>query len=155
MGRTRSIEGRARRAERSAKETAEPMSASAITVEVAAGELLDKITILEIKEAKFTEAAKLANVRAELATLRAARDANLAATPEIERAVDGLREVNRHLWEIEDEIREHERQKDFGARFVELARAVYKTNDRRAALKREINDLTGSRLREEKSYAAY
>jgi hypothetical protein len=131
------------------------MSASAITVEVAAGELLDKITILEIKEAKFTEAAKLANVRAELATLRAARDANLPATPEIENAVDGLREVNRHLWEIEDEIRAHERQQDFGARFVELARAVYKTNDRRAALKREINDLTGSRLKEEKSYAAY
>jgi hypothetical protein len=131
------------------------MSASAITVEVAAGELLDKITILEIKEAKFTDATKLANVRAELATLRAARDANLPATPEIERAVDGLREVNRHLWEIEDEIRAHERQQDFGARFVELARAVYKTNDRRAALKREINDLTGSRLKEEKSYAAY
>jgi hypothetical protein len=131
------------------------MSASAITVEVAAGELLDKITILEIKEAKFTDATKLANVRAELETLRAARDANLPATPEIERAVDGLREVNRHLWEIEDEIRAHERQQDFGARFVELARAVYKTNDRRAELKREINDLTGSRLKEEKSYAAY
>jgi hypothetical protein len=131
------------------------MSASAITVEVAAGELLDKITILEIKEAKFTDATKLANVRAELETLRAARDANLPATPEIERAVDGLREVNRYLWEIEDEIRAHERQQDFGARFVELARAVYKTNDRRAALKREINDLTGSRLKEEKSYAAY
>jgi predicted nucleic acid-binding Zn-ribbon protein len=131
------------------------MSASAITVEVAAGELLDKITILEIKEAKFTDATKLANVRAELETLRAARDANLPSTPEIERAVDGLREVNRQLWEIEDEIREHERQKDFGERFVELARAVYKTNDRRAELKREINDLTGSRLKEEKSYAAY
>jgi hypothetical protein len=131
------------------------MSASAITVEVAAGELLDKITILEIKEAKFTDEAKLANVRAELDTLRAARDASLPSTPEIERAVDGLREVNRQLWEIEDEIREHERQKDFGDRFVELARAVYKTNDRRAELKREINDLTGSRLKEEKSYAAY
>ena len=131
------------------------MSASAITVEVAAGELLDKITILEIKEAKFTDEAKLANVRAELETLRAARDANLPESPEIARAVDGLREVNRQLWEIEDEIREHERQKDFGERFVELARAVYKTNDRRAELKREINDLTGSRLKEEKSYAAY
>ena len=131
------------------------MTASAITVEVAAGELLDKITILEIKEAKFADAAKLANVRAELATLRAARDANLPATPEIERAVDGLRAVNRQLWEIEDEIRDHERAQDFGARFVDLARAVYKTNDRRAELKREINDLTGSRLKEEKSYAAY
>ena len=131
------------------------MSASAITVEVAAGELLDKITILEIKEAKFTDEAKLANVRAELETLRAARDASLPSTAEIDRAVDGLREVNRQLWEIEDEIREHERQKDFGERFVELARAVYKTNDRRAELKREINDLTGSRLKEEKSYAAY
>jgi hypothetical protein len=131
------------------------MSASAITVEVAAGELLDKITILEIKEAKFDDPDKLANVRAELETLRAARDQNLPSTPEIARAVDGLREVNRRLWEIEDEIREHERQQDFGERFVELARAVYKTNDRRAALKREINDLTGSRLKEEKSYAAY
>jgi hypothetical protein len=131
------------------------MTASAITVEVAAGELLDKITILEIKEAKFTDATKLANVRAELATLRAARDANLPSTPEIDRAVAGLREVNRELWEIEDEIRAHERRQDFGARFVELARAVYKTNDRRAELKREINDLTGSRLKEEKSYAAY
>ena len=131
------------------------MTASAITVEVAAGELLDKITILEIKEAKFADAAKLANVRAELATLRAARDANLPATPEIDRAVEGLRAVNRQLWEIEDEIREHERAQDFGARFIDLARAVYKSNDRRAALKREINELTGSRLREEKSYAAY
>ena len=131
------------------------MSASAITVEVAAGELLDKITILEIKEAKFTDQAKLANVRAELETLRAARDANLPSTEEIERAVDGLREVNRQLWEIEDEIRDHERNQDFGERFVELARAVYRTNDRRAALKRKINDLTGSRLKEEKSYAAY
>ena len=131
------------------------MSASAITVEVAAGELLDKITILEIKEAKFTDATKLANVRAELETLRAARDGNLPSTEDIERAVDGLRAVNRQLWEIEDEIRECERQKDFGERFVELARAVYKTNDRRAALKREINDLTGSRLKEEKSYTAY
>ena len=131
------------------------MSASAITVEVAAGELLDKITILEIKEAKFTDPAKLANVRAELETLRAARDANLPSGPKVDAAVEGLREVNRELWEIEDAIREHERAQDFGARFVELARAVYKTNDRRAALKREINELTGSRLREEKSYAAY
>lgn len=137
------------------KETAEPMNASAITVEIAAGELLDKITILEIKQAKFTDARKLANVRAELETLRAARDANLPATQAIEHAVDGLREVNRQLWDIEDEIRQHERHNDFGERFVELARAVYKTNDRRAELKREINDLTGSRLKEEKSYAAY
>jgi len=97
----------------------------------------------------------LANVRAELDTLRAARDANLPSSEAIERAVDGLRTVNRELWEIEDEIRECERNGDFGDRFVELARAVYKTNDRRAGLKREINDLTGSRLKEEKSYAAY
>ncbi|MBK1668714.1 hypothetical protein CKO28_11810 [Rhodovibrio sodomensis] len=131
------------------------MRASAITVEVAAGELLDKITILEIKEAKFTDPGKLANVRAELETLRAARDANLPATAEVERAVDGLRAVNRQLWDIEDEIREHERTRDFGERFVELARAVYKTNDRRAELKREINEATGSRLKEEKSYTAY
>ncbi|MBK1696059.1 DUF6165 family protein [Rhodovibrio salinarum] len=131
------------------------MSASAITVEVAAGELLDKITILEIKEAKFTDPSKLANVRAELETLRAARDANLPSNAGIDQAVDGLRAVNQQLWDIEDEIREHERNQDFGARFIELARAVYKTNDRRADLKREINDLTGSRLKEEKSYAAY
>jgi hypothetical protein len=131
------------------------MTADSITVEVAAGELLDKITILEIKDAKFTDPDKLANVRAELETLQAARDASLPAGPKIDAAVEGLREVNRKLWEIEDEIREHERRQDFGARFVELARAVYKTNDRRAALKREINELTGSRLKEEKSYAAY
>lgn len=124
-------------------------------IEVAAGEVIDKITILQIKSERITDADKLANVRTELDLLLAAWTRHIATTDALTALIADLKTVNRELWEIEDDIRDQERACDFGARFIELARAVYKTNDRRAALKRQINTLLGSKLVEEKSYAAY
>ncbi len=131
-------------------------------VPVSWGELLDKITILQIKAERITDPARRANVGDELEALVRARDetaggpARPGGGPD---ALDGLvaelRRVNEALWDVEDEIRLAERSRDFGPRFVALARSVYRTNDRRAALKRSINDLLGSRLVEEKSYADY
>ncbi|MCC7017162.1 MAG: hypothetical protein IT564_08180 [Rhodospirillales bacterium] len=126
-----------------------------ITVEIAPGELIDKITILEIKLARIADAAKLRNVRAEWETLIRARDAAIGPSPEIEEQTAALKRANERLWEIEDDIRDCERDKDFGPRFVELARSVYVTNDERARIKRRLNELLGSRLIEEKSYASY
>jgi hypothetical protein len=126
-----------------------------ITVEIAPGELIDKITILEIKLARIADAAKLRNVRAEWETLVRARDAAIASSPEIEAETAALKRANETLWDVEDRLRECERNKDFGSRFVALARSVYLTNDERARLKRRINQLLGSRLIEEKSYASY
>ena len=126
-----------------------------VTAEISPGELLDKITILQIKVERIADAAKRANVQTELATLDRVRTEALPGSPELDQLVDALRQVNEILWDIEDDIRECERSSDFGPRFVELARSVYKTNDRRAALKRDINVLLGSRLVEEKSYSPY
>jgi hypothetical protein len=131
------------------------MPARVINIEVAPGELIDKITILEIKDERIKDAAKLANVRTELATLIAARDQAVDSSQALDHFTAGLKQVNEALWEIEDEIRVCERDGDFGPRFIKLARAVYHQNDRRAALKRQINDLLGSRLIEEKSYVSY
>lgn len=131
----------------------------AIQVPVSWGELIDKIAILEIKSEHIADAAKLANVRTELAALADVRDANLPSESKVLADLAALtadiKTVNEALWEIEDDIRDCERDKDFGPRFVELARSVYKTNDRRAALKRDINTLLGSELVEEKSYQSY
>jgi len=128
---------------------------NAIRVEVAPGELIDKITILEIKAERIDDAAKRANVRVELDTLTAARAAAIPADAEIDRLTAELKAVNEALWEIEDDIRDCDRAGDFGPRFVELARAVYRTNDRRAELKKAINLHLGSRIVEEKSYQPY
>ena len=132
-----------------------PMSAKPIKVEMSPGELIDRITILEIKSERMTDEAKLTHVRAELQTLVAARDAAVPRSPELADATARLKQLNESLWVVEDHLRDCERRNDFGPRFVELARAVYHTNDRRAAVKRRINDLLGSRLVEQKSYAAY
>jgi glycosyltransferase involved in cell wall biosynthesis len=128
---------------------------SAILVEVPAGELIDKITILEIKSEKIADPGKHAHISRELEHLRSVRDGALAPCEGLERLVLELLQVNRELWQIEDEIRDCERRQDFGTGFVRLARAVYHKNDRRADLKRTINELTGSRMVEEKSYAFY
>jgi hypothetical protein len=126
-----------------------------MTIPASAGEVIDKLTILEIKLARIADAAKRENVAREHAALSAAwRDAVPDEAP-IAGLIAELRQVNEALWDIEDEIRDQERQSDFGAMFVRLARAVYRTNDRRAELKREINAQLGSTLVEEKSYAAY
>jgi Family of unknown function (DUF6165) len=126
-----------------------------IVVEIAAGELIDKITILEIKLENISNEIKLANIRREHETLTAVLRRQIAQTDALSRLTGALKEVNAELWRIEDNIREHERAKTFDAEFVALARSVYHTNDRRAALKREINKLLNSAIIEEKSYAAY
>jgi len=128
---------------------------SLISTPVSYGELIDKITILEIKSERMTDAAKLANVRDELQLLNRlwGMDAHSRIDASTERAE--LKRINEALWEIEDEIRVKERDQAFDARFVELARAVYHTNDKRAAVKRAINLKLGSRLVEEKSYQDY
>jgi hypothetical protein len=126
-----------------------------VMIEIAPGELIDKITILRIKDERIVDPAKRANVRIELQTLDEARRAALPDDPEIGRLEGELKGVNEALWEIEDDIRDCERAGDFGPRFIELARAVYQTNDRRAALKRAINEHLGSRLVEEKCYKPY
>ena len=126
-----------------------------LDVPIGPGELIDKITILEIKAAHLASPDKLANVCTELAALRSARDAALPTSPELSRLSAALKDVNATLWGVEDEIRDCERGGDFGPRFIALARSVYRTNDERAALKRRINDLLGADIVEEKSYAAY
>ena len=126
-----------------------------ILIEVGPGELIDKITILRIKSERMTDAAKLHNVRHELEVLNAARDKALPKSAELDRLEGDLKAVNEDLWVIEDDIRQCEADKDFGAKFVELARSVYKQNDKRAAIKKEINLLTGSAIIEEKSYTEF
>ena len=126
-----------------------------VRVELSPGELVDKITILEIKAARIADPAKLANVRFELGVLDAVRREAIMAAAELDRLTTDLRAVNTRLWDIEDEIRDCERDGNFGDRFIKLARAVYHTNDRRADIKRRINDLLGARIVEEKSYTAY
>lgn len=121
---------------------------------ISVGELIDKITILEIKEKKITDKAKLFNIHRELKQL-SAQSGNLPQTDALVTLIRRLKTINLHLWEIEDKIRLHEADKDFGPSFVQLARAVYKTNDQRFELKSEINKLTGSELVEEKSYTDY
>ncbi|MCH7937866.1 MAG: hypothetical protein IH994_12380 [Proteobacteria bacterium] len=130
-------------------------STSGVSVEVSPGELIDKITILEIKLERIEDEAKLKNVKLEWETLTRSRDNAIEATPELEKLTVDLKESNERLWQIEDDIRQCDHDNDFGDRFVELARAVYVNNDQRSRLKREINELLGSRLIEEKSYAAY
>jgi len=134
---------------------AAPAEPRPITVEIAPGELIDKITILEIKRERITDDAKRQHVGTELALLVGVRDRAMPGSAELARLATELKAVNEALWRIEDEIRLCERDEDFGPRFIALARSVYRTNDRRAALKRQVNALLGSRLIEEKSYASY
>ena len=126
-----------------------------IKIDISFGELLDKITILEIKSERIADPAKLSNVTTELNVLKETWNTaglNDAAVAE-ERLT--LKKINETLWEIEDEIRELEAVKSFGEDFISLARRVYKTNDQRAAVKRKINKALGSSLIEEKSYQPY
>ena len=132
-----------------------PAMAGGLTIEVSPGELLDKITILVIKSEHIADPAKLANIRQELSGLMAVRDREVAPSDELTGLTAELKEVNEALWRIEDDVRRCDRDGDFGPRFVELARSVYRTNDRRAALKRRVNELLGARVVEEKSYADY
>ena len=126
-----------------------------ILVPISPGELLDKITILRIKSARMSDATKLANVRHELQLLEHTWQQAVPASADLAADERALEAVNASLWEIEDEIRDQEAARSFGARFIELARAVYVTNDERAAIKKRINVALGSALVEEKSYRPY
>jgi hypothetical protein len=126
-----------------------------IKVPISPGELVDKITILEIKSSRMTDAAKLANVRTELGLLQDAWRTSAYASQDITSQWAALRTINEKLWDVEDLIRDKERARTFDQEFIELARAVYVTNDERAAVKRDINTRLGSKIVEEKSYAKY
>ncbi|HYW02587.1 MAG TPA: DUF6165 family protein [Gammaproteobacteria bacterium] len=128
---------------------------SLITVPVSAGELIDKITILEIKSERIADPAKLANIRRELSLLEETWRGAAGGGPDISDLWTALREVNEQLWDIEDRIRAKESEGVFDDEFIELARSVYLRNDRRAGLKRELNLRVGSELVEEKSYTRY
>ena len=122
-------------------------------VPVSWGELIDKITILDIKSIRITSATAVANVRLELDLLNEKASQLLLSEPDLLKLKDALVLVNEALWVIEDKIRDKETAADFGSEFIDLARSVYKTNDRRAAIKREINLLLKSKLMEEKCYS--
>lgn len=124
-------------------------------IPVSAGELVDKITILEIKSERMTDPQKLRNVRLELETLRKAWEGSPLANAEIASQQQKLKTINEQLWQIEDRIRVKESTGSFDGEFIELARSVYLNNDERARVKREINELLGSKLIEEKSYASH
>jgi hypothetical protein len=128
---------------------------SEIHVPVSPGEVLDKITILRIKTRRMTDPAKLANVRRELELLERTWDASPYGRHDVAADTAALQAVNERLWDIEDRIRDKERERAFDATFVELARSVYVENDERAAIKKRINTALGSAIVEEKSYAAY
>jgi len=127
-------------------------------IEVSNGEIIDKYTILTIKLQEIKDEAKLANVQNEYDSLTPEIEAIYANTSD-QKALEALHtdllNVNKTLWNIEDQIRDCEREKNFGSDFVELARSVYYTNDDRADVKKQINVLTGSDLVEEKSYQEY
>jgi hypothetical protein len=126
-----------------------------ILVPVSPGEMLDKITILRIKSARMNDTEKLRNVRLELELLEQTwRDCG-ADEALVADDIAQLQQVNEQLWDIEDRIRDKELAQSFDAQFIELARAVYVTNDERALLKKRINTALGSRIVEEKSYKPY
>ena len=123
-----------------------------LRIPVSPGELVDKITILEIKSERLTDPQQLRNVTRELGLLRRELQQPGLETPVLQRLADQLREVNSELWRVEDDLRERERHSDFGASFIASARAVYQHNDRRAEIKRRINIELESDIVEEKSY---
>ncbi len=126
-----------------------------IHVPISPGELIDKITILQINSERMTDPVKIANVRTELGLLQSTWQSSPHSTHDIEKEWADLRRINEALWDIEDRIRDKEREQRFDQEFIELARAVYVTNDERAAVKKTINTKLGSRIVEEKSYARY
>jgi transcriptional regulator of nitric oxide reductase len=126
-----------------------------ILIPISPGELLDKITILQIKSERISDPAKVANVTSELDMLQKVWRETVADDAEIRALSARLKSINEALWEIEDDIRDEERNKRFGERFIELARAVYVTNDERADAKKKVNLHLNSSIVEEKSYQDY
>lgn len=126
-----------------------------IKVEVSFGEFLDKLTILQIKSERIGDPAKLKNINNELKLLQDSWAADPRSAIDIETEMKQLKAINEKLWQIEDDIRDKERNRTFDTGFIELARAVYFSNDERARIKRVLNEKLGSDLIEEKSYADY
>ena len=123
-----------------------------ILAEISAGELIDKITILEIKKAKIANKEKLIDIEKELSSLNQTMKKYIPDENLIKKYIDDLREINLKLWDIEDGKRQAEKNNDFGKKFIELARNVYKFNDERAKIKLAINSALGSNIKEVKSY---
>ena len=126
-----------------------------VNVEISIGEFFDKITILEIKKERIANADKLVNINKELDGLNKLLSQLPFSRDDVAQEVTELRKINEALWEIEDDIREKESQDGFDEKFIELARAVYITNDKRSDVKRDINMKLGSDFVEEKSYEEY
>jgi hypothetical protein len=126
-----------------------------ILTEISAGELLDKISILEIKLDKIKDKGSLIEINKEYTSLSETKNSNISITKDLENLTKQLKETNRKLWSIEDEKRMCEKNKDFGKKFIELARSVYLNNDKRAKIKSEINKLLGSNIKEIKKYINY
>ena len=126
-----------------------------ILSEISAGELMDKITILEIKKMKIPDPAKQIIIQKELNSLQATYSNCISASKELDEQIAKLKAINLKLWDIEEGKRECERQKDFSDTFIQLARSVYIENDNRAKIKAEINRITHSNIEEVKSYKAY
>ena len=126
-----------------------------IQADISAGELLDKISILEIKLDKIKNKNSQEEINKEYKLLKEAQNSKIEANEKIQQLFEKVKEVNLKLWNIEDKIRICEKNKDFGKEFIELARAVYSTNDARSKIKSEINDLLGSNIKEVKQYVDY
>ncbi|SVD38864.1 uncharacterized protein METZ01_LOCUS391718 [marine metagenome] len=126
-----------------------------ILTEISAGELLDKISILEIKLIKINDKKDLLEINKEYNSLKETQDTNIKLTKNLENLINQLKEVNLKLWDIEDNKRICEKNKDFGKVFVDLSRNVYLNNDKRAKIKSEINKLLGSNIKEVKQYVNY
>ena len=126
-----------------------------LEIAVPPGELVDKVTILEIKLERIKDAAKLRNIAHEYAVLAATMKDKIAETPALAALRADLKRANEAIWQAEEDVRAFERRQDFGRPFVEAARSVYFNNDRRAELKRRINEMFGSKLIEEKSHDPY
>jgi uncharacterized protein YukE len=126
-----------------------------INIELSVGELLDKVTILQIKSERISDQAKLENINKELRVLTVLWEASAYSQTDLKENIQALKDVNEALWDIEDKIRDKERDQSFDQEFIELARSVYFTNDKRAEIKKVINTKTGSELVEEKSYKDY
>ena len=123
--------------------------------EISSGELLDKISILEIKLKKIKDKENLKEINKEYAILKQSQNLNIKLTNELKDLFDELKKVNLNLWDIEDKLRICEKNKDFGEKFIELARGVYFNNDSRSKIKSEINKLLGSNIKEIKQYSNY
>ena len=126
-----------------------------ILTEISAGELLDKISILEIKLVKINDKESLLEINKEYNSLKETQNSNIKLTKNVENLINELKEVNLKLWDIEDNKRICEKNKDFGKVFVDLSRNVYLNNDKRAQIKSEINKLLGSNIKEVKQYVNY